>query len=108
MATDATVIALDDSQIGDVLATDGVLQSIEFIDPPSRFGSGMFRLVDRDSSGFERAIHCENLDCTMAAPKSNTALIAGNYPMLGRASIPFTQLIATAVPAGASFELTVA
>jgi hypothetical protein len=103
----AVTITFDDSRIGDTLADNGRLNSITFVDPPSQFGAGLFRLIDRDSSGCERQIHCENFDHSLAIRRSNAALIAGGYPLLAKADIRFTKLLATAIPPGATFELVV-
>jgi hypothetical protein len=100
-------ITVNSANAGLVLATNRSLNSIEFVSPPTRFGNGLFRLVDRHASGFERQLHCENFDYSWSSPRNNSSMITSPYPLLAGGNIKCTNLVATAVPPGASFELMV-
>ena len=102
------LITVTTANVGLTLASNGTLNSIEFVDPPSRFGDGVFRLVNRDINGFETQLHCEDMSRSLAPPRSNCALVYGwGYVLLANGNIGFSQLVCTHCPPNAKFELTV-
>jgi hypothetical protein len=99
-----STITVGIQQLGQTIATSGVLKAIRFMTPARTIYGERFQLIDRIGN-WERPIYCIDPSTNIICIPAGSATLSNE---LMRNDIPFTTLVLAQVPVGSAWELDIA